>query len=281
MRDAVTLKQVIERERGKRVFTFATVLELSSQNYILRKWLRSGGIDPERDVRVVVVPSRLVHENLGQGYIDGYCVAEPWNSVLLREQKAWAVNTSSEIDPLHPEKVLLVLQEFANKNHELHLGILAALIEACAFCEEPANRPELVKILAKPRYLNVPEAILENALLGNFYTGRETKPARDLIVFHNHHANVPSRAKAKWVYDAIENNNLATDCPGFRRDVMRKVFRKDLYQAAFELTKENGVAGSPVPGAHNGSRSLSTIFYGDERANSFAPDMILRSLNSP
>ncbi len=281
VRDAASLKQVIERERGTRTFVFATVLELSSQNYLLRKWLRSGGIDPERDVRLMVVPSRLVHENLEQSYIDGYCVAEPWNSILLHEKKAWAVATSAEIDPLHPEKVLLVLQEFANKNHELHLGILAALIEACAFCEEQENRPELVRILAKSRYLNIPEAILENALLANFDTGRGTKPAKDLIVFHRNHANVPSRAKAKWVYDAIENNNLANNCPGFRRDVMRKVFRKDLYQAAFSLTKENHTAVHTATDTHPNVSSFASRFFGDERANTFAPEMILRSLNSP
>lgn len=282
VRDAATLKQVIDRERGKRTFVFASVLELSSQNYILRNWLRSGGIDPDRDVRLMVVPSRLVHENLGQGYIDGYCVAEPWNSILLPEKKAWVVSTSAEIDPLHPEKVLLVMQDFANKNHEIHLGLIAALIEACRFCEAPENRPELVRILAKSRYLNIPESVLENSLLRDFDTGRGVKPSKDFIVFHSNHANVPSRSKAKWVYDNIEQNNLAPHCPGFRRDVMRKVFRKDLYHAAYEWTHENGVSGSFVSAANTGVRTVSSFFHGDEMSTStFAPEMILRSLNLP
>ena len=53
VRDAATLKSLIERERGSRTFSFGAELDISTQNYNLRTWLRSGGIDPDRDVRIV------------------------------------------------------------------------------------------------------------------------------------------------------------------------------------------------------------------------------------
>jgi len=83
VRDAASLGEVIRKQKGKRTFTFAIVLELSSQNLNLRKWLRSGGLDPDRDVRTVVIPSALVHETFRAGHLDGYCVAEPWNSAAV------------------------------------------------------------------------------------------------------------------------------------------------------------------------------------------------------
>ncbi len=80
VRDAASLGKVIHELQGRRHFTFGVVQELSSQNFNLRKWLRSGGIDPDRDVRVGVIPSALMHGMLRAGHLDGYCVAEPWNS---------------------------------------------------------------------------------------------------------------------------------------------------------------------------------------------------------
>ena len=50
-----------------------------SQNYMLRLWLASGGIDPDRDVRLTVVPPPHTVAHLSGGVIDGYCVGEPWN----------------------------------------------------------------------------------------------------------------------------------------------------------------------------------------------------------
>src|SRR5882724_2316363 len=67
VRDAKSLGRVIHEHKGSRVFTFAVVLELSSQNYNLRKWLASGGVDPDKDVRVVVVPSALVFDTFREG----------------------------------------------------------------------------------------------------------------------------------------------------------------------------------------------------------------------
>src|SRR5690606_38949546 len=52
------LKKVVRaRERAqKQPFTFAMVYPFSSHNYELRYWLAACGIDPDRDVRLVVIP---------------------------------------------------------------------------------------------------------------------------------------------------------------------------------------------------------------------------------
>ena len=57
-RDANTLHALIQSLKGKRVLRLAVVLNFSTQNYLLRQWLKSGGIDPDKDVEIVVVPPR-------------------------------------------------------------------------------------------------------------------------------------------------------------------------------------------------------------------------------
>ena len=44
----------IERLRGQRMLTFGIVFPFSSHHFLLRQWLVSGGINPDRDVRLVV-----------------------------------------------------------------------------------------------------------------------------------------------------------------------------------------------------------------------------------
>jgi len=234
-RDAVSLGKIIHEKKGKRIFTFGVVLELSSQNFNLRKWLRSGGVDPDRDVRVAVIPSALVYDTFRAGHLDGYCVAEPWNSAAALEGSGWIPSTTSEIEPEHPEKVLLVLQDFAEKREEEHLRMIAALIEASRFCDVPENRPELVRMLARPEYFDVNKSLLANALVGPFESGQGRRAVKDFVIYDALKAGAPTRAKGKWVFDLVQNIGGNGSNPALRSEIIPKVFREDIFHEAVQL----------------------------------------------
>jgi ABC-type nitrate/sulfonate/bicarbonate transport system substrate-binding protein len=113
VRDGATLREEIVRSRHDKTFTFGVVFPFSSHNFLLRGWLAGAGISTERDVRIVVVPPAQMVTNLKAGHLDGFCVGEPWNSVAVQSQAGWCIATSAELDPQHPEKVLMVTREFA------------------------------------------------------------------------------------------------------------------------------------------------------------------------
>lgn len=69
--------------RGLPPLTFGMVYPFSCHNYELRYWFAAGGIDPDRDVRLVVIPPPLLVDALRAGQVDGYCVGEPWNSLAV------------------------------------------------------------------------------------------------------------------------------------------------------------------------------------------------------
>src|SRR5262249_43687092 len=79
--DACALAGVAARRRARSAppTVLASVFPYSVQNYMLRLWLSSGGLDPDRDVRLTVVPPPHTVAHLSGGVIDGYCVGEPWN----------------------------------------------------------------------------------------------------------------------------------------------------------------------------------------------------------
>ena len=247
VRDVASLGEVIREHQGRRTFTFGVVQELSSQNLNLRKWLRSGGIDPDRDVRVVVIPSALMFDMLRAGHLDGYCVAEPWNSAAVMDGSGWTVKATSEVEASHPEKVLLVMREFAEKREEEHLRMLAALIEASQFCDVPENRAELARMLAQPRYFDVDKRLLVNALVGPFETGHGRRVIKDFVAFAALKTGAPPRATGKWVFDMVSDLGGSICQPALRSEVIPKIFREDIFQQAVKLAAvTEAVSRSPL-----------------------------------
>src|SRR5262249_26411819 len=160
VRNNVSLREEIVRSRAEKTFTFGVVSLLSSHHYLLRNWLAQAGINPERDVRIVVVPPSQMVVNLAAGHLDGFCVGEPWNSVAVQQDIGWCAATSAELQPCHPEKVLMVRREFAEKRGAEHLALIAALLEACEFCDVPENQDQIAATLSRPEYVNAPAAAL-------------------------------------------------------------------------------------------------------------------------
>ena len=250
-RDSASLARLIAEDRQKRTYTFGAVLEYSTQNYNLRAWLRAGGIDPDRDVRIQIIPSPLIHEALIDGHIDGFCVAEPWNSVAVAADAGWIATSTADLAPLQPEKVLLALEEFAEGERDTHCAILAALIEASIFCEATANRPELVRMLAQPEYVGVPESILARSLLAPQAEG--IAPGRGgagFISYHDNEASVPTRKKGRVIYDYVKAQPASRDCQSLKPDIIGRIFREDLYREAEALVPPR------APSAQRSSRPV-------------------------
>src|SRR4051812_2878637 len=239
VRDAHTLRDQIFRDWGKKTYTFGVVFPMSSQFFLLRQWLRSADIHPDIQVRIVVIPPAQMFPTLKLGYIDGFCVGEPWTSVAVHAGVAMCVCTSLDLAPLHPEKVLAVRQGFAAGRAEEHVKLVAALLRACAYCDQPGSRRLLSEILAQPQYVNAPAECLRAGLIGPFASGDPPiQTLLELNIFSRHNANDPSDDKAGWVirnlYDILDQSPL-TPNPRNRTPMLKNVFRRDVYTRAREL----------------------------------------------
>ena len=84
----------------------AAVFPFSSRNYLLRHWLALGGLDPDRDLTLVVVPPARAVRILADGEVDGLCAGEPWGSHAAVLGAGRVALASGDIWPDHPEKVL-------------------------------------------------------------------------------------------------------------------------------------------------------------------------------
>src|SRR5471030_1060679 len=224
---------------GRPQIVLASVFPYSVQNYMLRLWLSSGGLDPDRDVRLTVVPPPHTVAHLSGGVIDGYCVGEPWNQRAVALGIGRIALTGTDIWRGMPEKVLGVTEEWANRHPNTLKALIKALSEACQWLDEPANRAEAARVLASPRYLNTPVEVLARTL-----------DLPGLHVFHANAANFPWRSHADWfLRQMIRWGQAAPDI-----DITAtadRVYRADLYRAA---AREMGVACPEIdrlpPGGH-------------------------------
>ncbi len=239
VRDGQTLRQVIAAGGGGRL-TFGVVHAYSAHSFLLRNWLRVHRISPERDVRIVTVPPAQVHSNLKAGHLDGYCVGEPWNSLAVLTKTGWCVATSEELAPRHPEKVLMVRRDFAERSEREHLALIAALIEACAFCERPENRERVMETLAQSEFVGVPIQALRMSMAGTFdYGNGRIEKQSAFHIFAGAGVNEPSPEKGDWVIRNLLASGLIEDPSLVLAERAADWFRADIFQQAASLPATN------------------------------------------
>jgi len=232
VRDAETLGKLVAQDRDRRSYTFGVSAPLASQYSLMCQWLRTAEIPPSVRMRIISVPPAQMYPMLKLGYLDGFCGGEPWNSLATQAGVGVCVSTSAQLAPLHPEKTLLARRTFTTRRAAEHERLIAALIEACAFCDRPENRRQICSILALPHYVNAPIESLEPGLVGPFAC--EENPVRSLHglhVFSRYRANEPTRAKADWITSRLYEFLRWTTRPSS----FDSVFRLDIFRRAQTL----------------------------------------------
>src|SRR5262249_23992602 len=135
--------------------------------YQLRDWLQSGGVDADRDVRLVVLPPPLLVDALRSGQVDGFCVGEPWNSLAVEADIGVIAAGCSDILPQRPEKGLGMRARYAEENPEIVAALVRALQGASRWAADAANHQDLARLLGQPRYVGAPARLLQAALGGS------------------------------------------------------------------------------------------------------------------
>lgn len=115
----------------------------------MRYWSAAGGIDPNKDVEIIVVPPPQMVVNMKVGTVDAFCVGEPWNAQLVSQGIGYTALTTGEIWTNHPEKSLALRADFTEKNPKATQALLMAVMEAQQWADLDSNKAELAKIVSK------------------------------------------------------------------------------------------------------------------------------------
>ena len=204
----------------------------SMHNLLLRYWLASGDIDPDRDVVLKNIPPAQMIVDLKAGSIDGFCVGEPWNFRATMEGIGFVVATDLEIWDGHPGKVLGVRADWAKAYPNTHIALVKAILEACIYCADPQNALEIEKILSRKEYVGTPEQYIH---LSNPNQGvcSIDKPLRQYAhhQFFGKHVNRPSRTEQLWHMTQMARWG-EVPFPRNWVEVMEKICRVDVFTTA-------------------------------------------------
>lgn len=248
----IALKRVLEADRaaGAPPHVFAHVYPFSTHHYELRYWLAGCGIDPDRDLQLVVIPPSQMVEHLHEGRIDGFCVGAPWNTLAETSSIGRILVSKHQIWNNSPEKVLGVTREWAQRHPQTHLALIRALIEAARWLDMPGNRGDAARMLAASGYLNAPFEILHYSL-GPGVHGPDRNPG---LVFHAGAATFPWRSHAQWFVGQMRRwRHVPEDTDA--RAIAMEVYRPDLYRLAAQELNE------PCPATDTKSEGLHAALW--------------------
>ncbi|GAA4117351.1 CmpA/NrtA family ABC transporter substrate-binding protein [Aminobacter aganoensis] len=236
---------VADRARaGAAPLRFAVVHPYSGHNYELRYWLAACGIDPDRDIEIVILPPPLMADALGSGALDGFCAGEPWNTAAVMLGHGRIVTVKAKIWRSSPEKVLGADARWAEANPDALAALLRAIHHAAQWCASPANRTELAGIMSAAAYVGRPAGWMSPALSGHLGTSTDSSVVvEDFFVPQARAATFPWKSHALWFYSQMVRWGQAGHSPE-NAAIARETYRPDLYRAALKPL------GAALPGAN-------------------------------
>lgn len=253
MATALALARVVAKRRksGADPLTFGMTFPFSTHNYQLRFWMAAGGVDPDEDVRLVVLPPPYMVDSLANGQVDAFCVGAPWNSVAVDLGIGYILHFVSDILVRAAEKVLAVRQSWSETNPQVVAALTRAAAKAADFIEVPKNRAEAAQILARPERIGVDAEVIQRTLDGRLKIspdGVRRESSRYLLVGREG-AGRPDPAQAAWLYAQMVRWGQTEMRPDALQTAMG-VFRPDLYDAAMgrpaTLSDASGAIGAFV-----------------------------------
>jgi NitT/TauT family transport system ATP-binding protein len=233
------------RKAGAEPLTFGMTFPFSTHNYQLRFWMAAAGVDPDEDVRLVVLPPPYMVDSLRSGHVDAFCVGAPWNSVAVDLGIGYILHFVSDILVRAAEKVLAVRQVWADKHPDVVAALVRAAMKATEFIEQPANLTEAAQLLARSERIGVDAEVIKRSLVGRLKISPEgaVRESGRYLLVGREGAGRPDPVQAAWLYAQMVRWGQAALSPEALKIAMG-VFRPDLYDAALGRPGD-GLASSP------------------------------------
>ncbi|MBC7580042.1 MAG: ABC transporter substrate-binding protein [Tardiphaga sp.] len=246
---ALALARVVaaRRKQGAEPLTFGMTFPFSTHNYQLRFWMAAGGVDPDEDVRLVVLPPPYMVGSLSSGHVDAFCVGAPWNSIAVDLGVGHILHFVSDILQRAAEKVLAVRQDWAERNPQVLAALTRAHCAAAAFIEDDGNRDEVAALLAQPERIGVSPDVLLRTMDGRLKISPDgtMRESRRYLLVGRQGAGRPDPRQAAWLYAQMVRWGQASISPEALKTA-EAVFRPDLYDAALGVS---GQLNTDVPDA--------------------------------
>ena len=224
---------VAAKLKAEKEVTFAMTFPGGTHDLWLRNWMAAAGLN-QKSVKIITIPPPQMVANMKVGNMDGYCVGEPWGGVAVKQGIGFTQIATQDIWRDHPEKALVVNAEFSTKRRDELKKVMMAVMEACIWLDNPANRKKAAAIIGKQPYVNAPADVIENRLMGNYdlgcSQGLQVYSNKEYMSFHKGGTvNYPRKSYAIWAMAQFVRFGYLTTAPDYKA-IADKLILQDLYK---------------------------------------------------
>jgi nitrate/nitrite transport system substrate-binding protein len=234
---------------------WAVVLSSAIYEYFIRYLTAAAGIVPDQEFRIIIVPPPQMLVNMRIGAMQGYMVAEPWNTRAItgNDGIGFTFAQGKEIWQGHPDRLLAVTESFIKENPKTYRSLVKAMIEACQYCSNPKNREEVAKILTSKSFTGAKLQLTRPAIVGEYNYGgfdgkNRTVNAPETTIFfdlpshltkvENDHSTFLWQSECLWIMTQSARWGQIKEIPKNAEEVARQAWRTDLYR---EIAAEMGI----------------------------------------
>ncbi|NJO42169.1 MAG: ABC transporter substrate-binding protein [Cyanobacteria bacterium RU_5_0] len=224
----------------------------------MRYWLAAGGINPETDLSVIVVPPPQMVANMKVGTMQAFCVGEPWNAQLVSQNLGYSAIVTGEVWQDHPEKALTMRADWVDQNPKAAKALTMAVLEAQRWCDQAENKQEMCDIISKREWLKINAQDILGRSQGNidYGNGKTVENSPLLMKFWSDSASYPFKSHDTWfLTEDIRWGYLPADTNV--KELVDKVNREDIWREAAQTLN---VPASEIPAST--SRGIETFFDG-------------------
>ncbi|GAB4384496.1 MAG: CmpA/NrtA family ABC transporter substrate-binding protein [Elainellaceae cyanobacterium] len=213
--------------------SIAVPFPYSMHNLLLRYYLASGGLNPDKDVDIQIVPPPDSVAKMTAGQLDAFLMPDNFGQRAVFEKVGFIHLLTKDLWDGHPCCSFAASQPWIDTHPNTFRAVNKAIIESAAYSNSADHRIEIAKLMSDRKYLNQPEPVLQAVLTGKFENGLgETLDVPNRIQFDPY----PWKSFAVWItsqmkrwdlmpedkadYDAIANQIYMTD---LARDLAREL----------------------------------------------------------
>lgn len=251
------------RTEGRK-FRAAYTFPKANQDIWIRYWLAAGGIDPDKEVELLTVPSTETLQGIRNGTMEAFATGDPWPSRIVKEDIGYLPAITAQLWQAHPEEYLAVRADWVDKHPKATIALIKGVIEAQQWMDQAENRSEVARLLSSRRWFNIPVGVLEESIKGQYLLGADRKPESDPalgpLYWSSDRGVISYPYKCLPLWFLLESMRWTfypgtVDTVAQARAINDKVTREDLWiQAAQEL----GLPAAQIP---TGSSRGKEIFF--------------------
>lgn len=222
--------------RGMDNPTLAMTFPGGTHDLWIEYWLKAMGIDPREDVNIQTTPPPEMVANAERGEMVAFCVGEPWPGVTVSRDIGRTHLATQDLWTHHPEKALVVGEQFAAERSEVLKDVMGAVLQASAWLDDTDNRAEAAELISPQDWVNAPVEDIESRLLGAYDfgdgTGREFDTTQ--MMYHSGgFVNYPRRSHALWALAQYQRFGYLDEAPDYT-ELVDELILTDLYEEVAE-----------------------------------------------